>query len=157
MFALPPDVKSAIATQNDLVRADLPSRFASITLVSLLSLFFVPIPVVATIYLVYGLIEIIGVYVYKRLSKEVTIGSVLLFAGSAFAGVWVFNAIPLLLFLQSEPFPKLMGSMLLIIALNHSVVARSAWMFFGILTAVPILCVFGYMIGSFLYNFASPV
>merc|ERR1712000_341274 len=74
MFALPPDVKSAIATQNDLVRADLPSRFASITLVSLLSLFFVPIPVVATIYLVYGLIEIIGVYVYKRLSKEVTIG-----------------------------------------------------------------------------------
>ncbi|MDE4191290.1 ATP-binding protein [Phaeobacter gallaeciensis] len=157
MFALPPDVKNAIATQNDLVRADLPSRFASITLVSLLSLFFVPIPVVATIYLVYGLIEIIGVYVYKKLSKEVTIGSVLLFAGSAFAGVWVFNAIPLLLFLQSEPFPKLMGSMLLIIALNHSVVARSAWMFFGILTAVPILCVFGYMIGSFLYNFASPV
>ena len=157
MLTLSPDLKNSVATQNDLVRADLPSRFASITLMSILSLYFLPMRTVALIYFIYALVEIIGVLVYKKLARKITFGAVLLFTSSAFFGVWIFNSIPLLLFLQPDPFPKLMGAMLLTIALNHCVVARAAWMFFGILTAVPIICVVGYMIGSLLYSFADPI
>lgn len=157
MLTLSPDLRRSVSTQNDLVRADLPSRFASITLMSIMSLYFLPIRTVAAIYCIYAFVEIIGLIVYKMLAHKVTFGAVLLFTSSAFCGVWIFNAIPVMLFLQPDPFPKLMGAMLLTIALNHCVVARAAWMFFGILTAVPIICVVGYMIGSLLYSFADPI
>ena len=156
MFKLSPDLKKSVAAQNKLVRADLPYRFASITLVSILSLYYLPMQTVGMVYCAYALVEIVGIMVFKKLDREVTPGGILLFTLSAFIGIWIFNSIPLLLFLQPEPFPKLTGTMLLIIALNHSVVARSAWMFFGLLTAIPIICSVGYMIISFLHAFASP-
>ncbi|MGR3762316.1 ATP-binding protein (plasmid) [Roseobacteraceae bacterium NS-SX3] len=156
MLTLSPSLASSVAAQNELVRSDLPYRFASITLVSALSLYYLPVQAVGIVYLAYALVETVGLLVYRKLAREVTPGGIFLFTFSAFVGVWVFNAIPVLLFLQPEPFPKLTGAMLLIIALNHCVVARSAWMFFGVLTAVPIICVVGYMIASFLYTFASP-
>ncbi|MFS4582436.1 ATP-binding protein [Phaeobacter sp. C3_T13_0] len=155
LFSLSPDLKNSVATQNELVRADLPSRFASITLVSLLSLYFLPLQTVVIVYAAYVLIEVIGLRVYHRLAREITVGATLLFGFSAFVGVWVFNALSLLLFLHPEPFPKLMGAMLLIIALNHSVVARSAWIHFGFITAVPIICTVTYMIYRTLIRFAS--
>ncbi|WP_411351929.1 ATP-binding protein [Leisingera aquaemixtae] len=156
MLTLSPDLESSVAAQNELVRADLPYRFASITLVSFLSLYYLPMQTVGIVYFAYVLVEAVGIFVYKWLERQVTLGGIFLLSFSAFIGVWVFNSIPLLLFLQPEPFPKLTGAMLLIIALNHCVVARSAWMFFGILTAAPIICVVGYMILSFLKAFASP-
>lgn len=156
MLTLSADLESSVAAQNELARADLPSRFASITLVSLLSLYYLPVPAIGLVYFAYVLVEAVGLYVYKWLSSKVTMGGIVLFAVSAFTGVWVFNSIPLLLFQEPEPFPKLIGAMLLMIALNHTVVARSAWMFFGVLTAAPIICATGYMILSFLGAFASP-
>ncbi|MBY6136953.1 response regulator [Nocardioides marinus] len=157
MLTLRSNLESSVAAQNELVRADLPSRFASISLVSVLSLHYLPVQMVGMVYLAYVLVEAIGLIVYRWLEHRVTWGGILLLCSSAFIGVWVFNAIPLLLFVQPEPFPKLIGVMLLIIALNHCVVARSAWMFFGVLTAVPIICAVGYMIFSFLNAFASPM
>lgn len=157
MFDLPADLKASVAAQNRLVRGDLPSRFASITLVSVLSLYYLPFVTVCAIYACLCVIEVIGIFAYRKLEREVTPGGVVLLLGSAFVGIWVFNAIPVLLFLQPEPFPKLAGTMLLIIALNHSVVARSEWMLFGLLTAVPIICAVGFMIINFLYSFASPM
>lgn len=156
MLTLSVNLESSVAAQNELVRADLPSRFASITLVSLLSLHYLPAQTVAVVYLVYVLVEAVGICVHKWLEREVTWGGIVLFSFSAFVGVWVFNSIPLLLFSQPDPFPQLVGAMLLIIALNHCVIARSAWMFFGVLTAAPIICAVGYMILSFLNSFASP-
>ncbi|UTS79775.1 ATP-binding protein [Phaeobacter piscinae] len=155
LFSLSTDHANSIASQNQLVRSDLPSRFASITLVSLLSLYFLSLQTVAVVYTAYVLVELVGLRVYRRLSSEVTLGATVLFAGSAFVGVCVFNSLSLLLFLHAEPFPKLMGAMLLIIALNHSVVARSAWFYFGIITAVPIICTVGYMVCATLLRIAS--
>ncbi|WIY24400.1 ATP-binding protein [Parasedimentitalea psychrophila] len=157
MSNLSPDLTSSVAAQNVLVRADLPYRFASITLVAILSLYYLPLQTLGIVYLAYALIEILGIFVYRSLKNSVTRSGILLFTVSAFVGVWVFNSIPLLLFMQSEPFPKLAGAMLLFIALNQCVVGRSDWMVFGILTAVPIICAVGYMIVSFLYSFANPV
>lgn len=156
MLSLSAPLESSVDAQNELVRADLPSRFASITLVCLLSIYYLPLQTIGMVYFAYVLIEAVGLYVHQWLAKKVTIGGVIAFLLSAFAGVWVFNAIPLLLFQQPEPFPKLIGAMLLVIALIHSVVARSAWIFFGILTAVPMICATGYMIHSLLGAFASP-
>lgn len=156
MPILSQELTNSVAAQNELVRQDLPSRVASITLVSILSLYYLPLVTVATVYFAYALVEAVGIYTHRKLKRGVTLGGILLLTTSAFIGIWVFNLIPLLLFLQPEPFPKLMGTMLLIIALNHCVVARSAWMFFGILTAVPIICVVGYMVVSVLAPIASP-
>jgi signal transduction histidine kinase/CheY-like chemotaxis protein len=156
MPILSQDLTNSVAAQNELVRQDLPSRVASITLVSILSLYYLPLALVATVYFAYALVEAVGIYTYKKLERGVTLGGILLLTTSAFIGIWIFNLIPLLLFLQPEPFPKLMGTMLLIIALNHCVVARSAWMLFGIITAVPIICVVGYMVVSVLAPIASP-
>ncbi|MFV1605994.1 ATP-binding protein [Phaeobacter sp. JH20_12] len=155
LFSLSPDLVNSVSSQNQLVRSDLPSRFASISLVSLLSLYFLSFQAVAVVYGAYVLVEVVGLRVYRRLISEVTVRNTLLFAGSAFVGVCVFNSLSLLLFLHPEPFPKLMGAMLLIIALNHCVVARSAWLHFGIITAVPIICTVGYMISATLSRFAS--
>ncbi len=156
MLKISPELAVSVAAQNDLVRADLPSRFASITVVSLLSLFFLPPMVLGTVYLAYAVVELIGLLVYRMLAKEITWGGILLFSASAFLGVWTFNLIPLLLFLEPDPFLKMIGAMLLVIALNHCVVARSAWIFFGFLTAVPIICVVGFIVASFLSEFATP-
>ncbi|AUQ53455.1 ATP-binding protein [Phaeobacter inhibens] len=156
LFSLSPDLVNSVASQNKLVRSDLPSRFASITLVSLLSLYFLSLQTIAVVYAAYVLVELVGLRVYRRLSSGVTLGGMVLFAGSAFVGVCVFNSLSLLLFLHPEPFPKLMGAMLLIIALNHSVVARSAWFYFGIITAVPIILTVGYMVCATLLRVASP-
>lgn len=156
MFNLSSDLKNSVAAQNKLVRADLPSRVASITLVSILSLYYLPVQTVGAVYFALALIEVVGIFAYIKLERDVTLGGILLLSVSAFIGIWIFNAIPLLLFMQPEPFPKLAGTMLLIITLNHSVVARSEWMLFGILTAVPIICAVGFIIVSFLYSFASP-
>ncbi|AZV80490.1 response regulator [Parasedimentitalea marina] len=156
-FNLSPDLKTSVAAQNKLVRADLPSRVTSITLVAFLSLYYLPMQTVGIVYFALALIELAGLFAYRKLEREVTLSGIVMLGGSAFIGIWVFNSIPLLLFLQPEPFPKLAGTMLVIIALNHSVVARSEWMLFGILTAVPIICAVGFMIVSFLYFFASPV
>lgn len=157
MSNLSPDLTNSVAAQNLLVRADLPYRFASITLVAILSLYYLPLQTLGIVYLAYVLVEVMGIFAYRKLKQNVTRSGILLFTVSAFVGVWVFNSIPLLLFMQAEPFPKLAGTMLLLIALNQSVVGRSDWMFFGILTAVPIICAVGYMIVSFLYTFASPM
>lgn len=157
MPILSQDLTNSVAAQNKLVRQDLPSRAASITLVSLLSLHYLPLTTVATVYFAYAMVEAVGIYTYRKLERSVTLSGIFLLTSSAFIGIWVFNLIPLLLFLEPEPFPKLMGTMLLIIALNHCVVARSAWMIFGILTAAPIICVVAYMIISVLEPIASPV
>jgi len=157
MFNLSPDLKTSVAAQNKLVRADLPSRVTSITLVAIVSLYYLPMQTVGIVYLALAIIEVVGIFAYKKLEREVTLSGVLMLSISAFIGIWVFNSIPLMLFLQPEPFPKLAGTMLVIIALNHSVVARSEWILFGILTAVPIICAVGFMIVSFLHSFASPV
>lgn len=155
MFDISPDLRNAVAAQNILVRSDLASRFASITLVTILSLYYLPFRTICPVYLAYCLVEVVGVFVYRQLKEEITVKGISLFVISAFIGVWVFNAIPLLLFMQPDAFPKLAGAMLLLIALNQCVVGRSDWMFFGILTAVPILCAVLYMIVSFLWAFAS--
>ncbi|WP_122073504.1 ATP-binding protein [Pseudophaeobacter sp. EL27] len=157
MLKLSPDLQASVSAQNQLVRNDLPSRFASITVVALLSLYYLPFQTVSFIYLGIALIELVGIYVYNKLKRKVTFAGIALFTGSAFIGILFFNSIPMLLFFQPEAFPKLAGTMLLVIALNHSVVARSEWMFFGLLTAVPIICAVGFMIVSFLHSFASPV
>ncbi|NIZ62196.1 hybrid sensor histidine kinase/response regulator [Sedimentitalea sp. CY04] len=157
MSDLPPNLTNSVAAQNVLVRADLPYRFASITLVAILSLYYLPIQTLGIVYLAYALVEILGIFVYRNLKQSVTWTGLILFTGSAFIGVWVFNSIPLLLFMQSEPFPKLAGAMLLLIALNQSVVGRSDWMIFGIITVVPIICAVGYMMVSFLFTFASSI
>lgn len=157
MLKLSPDRRKAVAAQNELVRADLPYRFAAITLVTILSLYYLPFQTTVTVYLSYALVEAVGILVYRKLKQRITPSGVLLFVASAFIGVWVFNAIPLLLFMQPEPFPKIAGTMLLLIALNQCVVGRSDWMFFGILTAVPILCAVLYMIVSYLSAIASTV
>ncbi|MEP2718918.1 ATP-binding protein [Pseudophaeobacter sp.] len=156
MFNLSADLKSSVAAQSKLVRADLPSRFASLTLVSLLSLYYLPAATVALAYFCLCVVELVGLYAYRKLEQDVSLSGLLLFSGSAFVGILLFNVIPLLLFQQPEPFPKLAGTMLLVIALNHSVVARSEWMFFGLLTALPVIGAVGYMITSFLKSFASP-
>ncbi|OIQ24409.1 MAG: hybrid sensor histidine kinase/response regulator [Alphaproteobacteria bacterium MedPE-SWcel] len=156
MLKISPELAISVAAQNDLVRADLPSRFASITVVSLLSLFFLPATVLGVVYFAYAVIEVVGLLVYRMLAKEITWRGILLFSTSAFLGVWVFNLIPLLLFLEPDPFLKMIGAMLLIIALNHCVVARSAWIFFGFLTTIPIICVVGFIVASFLSEFATP-
>jgi len=157
MSNLSPELTTSVAAQNLLVRADLPYRFASITLVAVLSLYYLPLQTLGIVYLAYALVEIVGIFVYRRLKHNVTWSGILLFTVSAFLGVWVFNSIPLLLFMQSNPVSKLAGAMLLLIALNQSVIGRSDWMFFGILTAVPIICAVGYMVVSFLYSFATPM
>lgn len=155
MFKISPDLTNSVTAQNELVRADLPYRFASITLVTILSLYYLTFQTVVIVYLSYALVEVVGIYVYKKLKQSVTHSSLFAFVLSAFIGVWIFNAIPLLLFTQPEPFPKLAGTMLLLIALNQCVVGRSDWIFFGVLTAVPILCAVLYMMVSFLLSFAS--
>lgn len=157
MFQISPDLSSSVTAQNTLVRTDLPYRFLSISLVTLLSLYYLPFQTVLMVYLLYSLVELVGIWVYKKLKRRVTLCGIIFFVISAFIGVWVFNAIPLLLFMQPEPFPKLAGTMLLLIALNQCVVGRSDWMFFGVLTAVPILCSVLYMVVSFLISFASPI
>ncbi|MFT6458631.1 ATP-binding protein [Pseudophaeobacter arcticus] len=157
MLNLSPDLKAAVAAQNQLVREDMPSRFASITVVSFLSLYYLPFQTVCLIYLCIAIIELIGLYVYNKLKREVTLSGVVILSLSAFVGILFFNAIPILLFLQPDAFPKLAGTMLLVIALNHCVVARAEWMVFGLITALPIICAVGFMIVSFLYSFASPV
>ena len=156
MLKISPELAISVAAQNDLVRADLPTRFASITIVSLLSLFFLPATVLGAVYLAYAVTEIVGVFVYRMLAREVTWRGIVLFSTSAFLGVWIFNLIPLLLFLEQDPFLKMIGAMLLIIALNHCVVARATWIFFGFLTTIPIICVVGFIIVSFLREFATP-
>lgn len=156
-LTITPELSASVSAQNKLVREDLPSRFGSITVISFLALYYLPFETIAAIYLSLVVIELIGVYVYGKLEAQVTPGGIAILVGSAFVGVMLFNAIPLLLFLQPEAFPKLAGTMLLVIALNHSVVARSEWMFFGLLTAIPITLAVGFMIVSFLYAFASPV
>ncbi|MCA2009392.1 ATP-binding protein [Tritonibacter mobilis] len=155
MLKISPELAISVAAQNDLVRADLPTRFASITIVSLLSLFFLPATVLGAVYLAYAVTEIVGVFVYRMLAREVTWRGIVLFSTSAFVGVWIFNLIPLLLFLEQDPFLKMIGAMLLIIALNHCVVARATWIFFGFLTTIPIICVVGFIIFSFLREFAT--
>ena len=157
MLTLSPELKASVSAQNQLVREDLPSRFASITVIAFLSLYYLPFQQVCFIYLCLAIIELVGIYVYRMLRRRVTVGGIALLTISAFVGILFFNSLPLLLFLQPEAFPKLAGTMLLVIALNHSVVARSEWMFFGLLTALPIICAVGFMIVSFLYSFASPV
>ncbi|OIQ35798.1 MAG: hybrid sensor histidine kinase/response regulator [Roseobacter sp. MedPE-SWchi] len=157
MLTLSPNLKASVSAQNQLVRKDLPSRFASITVIALLSLYYLPFKTVCFIYLSLAVIELVGIVVYRMLRHRVTVGGIALFIVSAFIGILFFNSLPLLLFLQPEAFPKLAGTMLLVIALNHSVVARSEWMFFGLLTALPIICAVGFMIVSFLHAFASPV
>ena len=157
MSKLPLNLTNSVAAQNVLVRADLPYRFASITLVAILSLYYLPLQTLGIVYLAYALVEVLGIFVYRHLKERVTWTGIILFTVSAFIGVWVFNSIPLLLFMQPEPFPKLAGAMLLLIALNQSVVGRSDWMIFGILTVVPIICAVGYMMVSFLFTFASPI
>jgi len=157
MLKLSPDLKASVCAQNQLVREDMPSRFASITVISLLSLYYLPFQTVCFFYVAIALIELIGLYVYTKIRRKVTLAGVVLFSLSAFIGILLFNAIPILLFLEPDAFPKLAGAMLLVIALNHSVVARSEWMFFGLLTALPIIFAVGYMIVSFLHSFASPV
>lgn len=155
MFDITPDLRNAVAAQNALVRTDLPYRFASITLVTVLSLYYLPMTTIGIVYLAYCLVEVVGICVYRHLNRGVTVQGILLFVCSAFVGVWVFNAIPILLFLEPDPFPKLAGAMLLLIALNQCVVGRSDWMFFGLLTAIPILCAVLFMVVSFLWTFAS--
>ena len=59
MLKISPELAISVAAQNDLVRADLPTRFASITIVSLLSLFFLPATVLGVVYLAYAVTEIV--------------------------------------------------------------------------------------------------
>ena len=157
MLILSPDLKASVSAQNRLVREDLPSRFASITVVALLSLYYLPLQIICLLYLGIAFIELVGLVVYRSLERKVTMAGVTLFITSAFFGILLFNSIPLLLFLQPEAFPKLAGTMLLVIALNHSVVARAEWMLFGLVTALPIICAVAFMIVSFLHSFATPV
>ncbi|OIQ45695.1 MAG: hybrid sensor histidine kinase/response regulator [Roseobacter sp. MedPE-SW] len=157
MLILSPDLKASVSAQNRLVREDLPSRFASITVVAFLSLYYLPLQTVALLYFGIAFIELVGLFVYRSLERKVTMAGVALFITSAFFGILLFNSIPLLLFLQPDAFPKLAGTMLLVIALNHSVVARAEWMLFGLVTAMPIICAVAFMIVSFLHSFATPV
>lgn len=152
MLTITPSLRRDVSAQNQLVKEDLPSRFASITIVSLISLYYLSFAQVAAVYFVYIIIELIGIRVYHQLSRKVTLAGIALFVISAFIGVWTFNTIPLLLFLEPDGFAKLMGAMLLVIALNHCVVARSQWMFFGLLTALPIIGVLGFLVGETLLS-----
>ncbi|WP_293574186.1 ATP-binding protein [Phaeobacter sp.] len=155
MMTISSSLRRVVAAQNELVKEDLPSRFASISIVSLVSLYYLTLGQIAVVYGVYILVELVGLHVYRRLRQQVTMNSVILFVVSAFVGVWTFNTIPLLLYLHEDGFSKVMGAMLLVIALNHCVVARSHWMFFGLLTALPIISVLIFLVGSTIWQIGS--
>ncbi|MEL0438035.1 ATP-binding protein [Phycobacter sp. K97] len=156
-FTLGSDLEQVIGAQSKMVRADLPSRWASITLVSLLCFYYLPVHFLLAVYLCYVIVEIVGLLVYQSIASQATFWNSTALLLSAFLGIGVFITLPLALYVRPEPFPKLMGAMLITIAMTHSVVTRSAWLLFGVITVLPLAGALSFMLILHLYESASTI
>ncbi len=150
-------LRAKIRVQNRLTMRDLPSRFASIMIASLLAAYYLSLQFVAFFFATYVLIEIAGLVLFRRMERRITRRNIVALLVLAFLGSSQFTALTVALWMADGSAPKIAAFSAVITSLLHTTMVRSMWMPFGVVTAVPLLAGLIVPVVIYLFRTASPV
>ena len=94
---LSPTTLAKIRRQNDVTRRDLPSRVVSVSTLMALCGFYTSPAAVAPLVVLYVVIEVLGVVIYRRMDSRSARGYVFPLLCATFVGSATFSAIVILL------------------------------------------------------------
>ena len=156
-MSLTAPVIEKIRLQNRQTMRDLPSRFGSISIATLIAAFYLPLIPVALYYVVYVLTEVFGCIVMRRLDRRTARLWVGYLLGSATFGSSLFATLMVALWMADGAAPKIIAFSGLATSLVHCVMVRSTWMPFGLVSAVPLVSGFGLASCLHLLRTAGPL
>ncbi len=146
-----------IALQNEATLGDLGARAFATLSVQLLAWAYLPGPLVASVAVVYILVEMWGLVVVRRMRRGVTRANYAWLLGSSLVGATVYSVTPYLLWWSPGLTPKVFAFAVFVSALIHSLVLRSHHILFGIATALPIVLGFTGSVMIYLIRFEAPL
>ena len=150
-------LRAKIRVQNRLTMRDLPSRFASIMIASLLAAYYLSLQFVGLFFASYVLIEIAGLVLFRRMERRITRRNIVALLVLAFLGSSQFTTLTVALWMADGSAPKIAAFSAIITSLLHTTMVRSMWMPFGVVTAVPLLAGLIVPVVIYLFRTASPV
>ena len=148
-MAVSPDHLRRIRLQNEIRRKDTRPRAIASILVLAMSAWFVPTATMFAIIAATMLFETLALPLYGRIETGRTRDRTLFILVTVGASA-SFVALPMALFLTGNPTAGLIGFFTLMAGLLYSLVARTAWVAFGLATVVPMLLGLMAMTGLYL-------
>lgn len=127
-----------VRTQNSLTRSDLPSRVVSVSIAHLLAIYFLPLVPLLGILLLYLCAEVGCIAAQARSNQGSRMAAFLLLV-SGFSCAALLSALSLALVAHPSPVAATLSVAILVTALSHCIIVRTAWIPLGLVTALPLV------------------
>ena len=136
---------------------DLPSRLVSIPFGMLLSIYYLDAWVIAVLLVLILVIEALGVVMIRRMRRTITLLNTVAVASLAFLGASVFAMLPVLLWRVDAVTPQIMGLTMLMTGLLHTIMIRTTFLAFAVITAIPLVVALLVSVVGFLLRQEDPM